>query len=94
MEFGSQSGTLQLGFTQPQTFNKVKITAYAQPDSSETYTISDGLGNIIGQTTQMVIGESTFEIPVTPGTYSKLIIEVLVGEGQSWVNIVKVLLGE
>ncbi len=91
---GSQYGLIELSFAQPQTFSKVKVTAYAQPDSTESYILYNESGQIIGRTTQMVIGESTFEIPVTNGTYSKLRVEVWVGEGRSWVNIVKVLLGE
>ncbi|KMY55620.1 hypothetical protein AC623_18185 [Bacillus sp. FJAT-27231] len=89
-----QYGWITLNFAEPQTFDSVKISAYAQPASSETYTLYKAGGIKIGQSTQMVSeAGSAFVIPVTSGTYSSLTIYVSVGVGQSWAEIQQVLLG-
>jgi hypothetical protein len=96
---GSDTGSLNLTFPTPQSITGIRLGANSDPPTSETYSITEGSSmTSIGTATEMVNGNTmlTVEsaIPLNPGSYSTITINVD-GNG-SWaaINAVSLLTSE
>jgi hypothetical protein len=95
------SGWLSLEFPTPLSITGIRMAASSSPATEETYSVTTLSGStVIGGATEMVNGNTSIDggppytiepaIPITPGTYDGIIINV--SESSSWIVINEVSL--